>query len=206
MSAAGGPGRTLLCRECGATTDADDSSPTCRICDHANFEECPAESGQAGDPAVAAGPPPAAAGPAARPAPGAGDQAAAGLLPPGERWLQLAFEGDSQSWQLEIAPGEEVELGRDPGYSPHAADLAADDTVSRRHAVLGLDVDGSAWIRDVGSANGTCVNHRRLPQHPNHPAHGEAKHPLRNGDRLKLGLGTLAKVRFVPAPGAADHD
>jgi hypothetical protein len=214
MSAAGGPGRTCrLCRQCGAMTGADDNSLMCS-CGYADFEEVPSETtggsaGAAGQPRNGvADPPPVAAGPAARPTPppaGTRDRAAAGLLPLGERWLQVTFTFDDQSWQLEVPPGAEVELGRDPGYSRYAVDLADDDTVSRCHAVIGLDADGSPWIRDVGSINGTFVNSRRLPQRTNRSAGGQARYPLRNGDRLQLGEGTMGKVWFVPAPRAASQ-
>ncbi|MFO0891330.1 MAG: GGDEF domain-containing protein [Isosphaeraceae bacterium] len=60
-----------------------------------------------------------------------------------------------------------------------------DHTVSRRHAVIWVDGDGSAWITDVGSSNGTFVDGRRLPLHT----------PIRvnDGGRIQLGSATLLK-------------
>lgn len=41
--------------------------------------------------------------------------------------------------------------------------LAADQSVSRRHAEVALDAGGQAWLRDYGSSNGTWVDGRALP-------------------------------------------
>ncbi|MBC8073402.1 MAG: FHA domain-containing protein [Deltaproteobacteria bacterium] len=46
--------------------------------------------------------------------------------------------------------------------------LAADQSVSRRHAEVALDAGGQAWLRDYGSSNGTWVDGRALP--PGTPA------------------------------------
>lgn len=50
-----------------------------------------------------------------------------------------------------------------------------DQTVSRLHALIYLD-DRGAGVIDLGSTNGTEVNSRN-----------GAHHPVRNGDRLRLG-------------------
>ena len=47
------------------------------------------------------------------------------------------------------------------GRSSRCQLVLADETVSRRHAELFLE--GGRWLlRDLGSANGTCVNGRRV--------------------------------------------
>jgi len=57
------------------------------------------------------------------------------------------------------------------------ADIFVDDeTVSRRHAMLNR-VDGSYFVSDLGSGNGTWLNERRVSK----PL------PLRDGDNLRLG-------------------
>jgi pSer/pThr/pTyr-binding forkhead associated (FHA) protein len=63
----------------------------------------------------------------------------------------------------------DVDLGLDGGY---------DAGVSRRHALIVAAAAGFA-VQDLGSANGTFVNGRRLG--PDAPA------PLRHGDELKFG-------------------
>lgn len=63
----------------------------------------------------------------------------------------------------------DVDLGLDGGY---------DAGVSRRHAIIAARADGYV-LEDLGSANGTFVNGRRLePETPN---------LIRNGDELKFG-------------------
>ncbi|MET9803218.1 FHA domain-containing protein [Streptomyces sp. NPDC006368] len=55
-------------------------------------------------------------------------------------------------------PARTVRIGRGPDN-----DLVVDDlTVSRRHAELEAHPDGTYWIHDVGSHNGTFLNGRRV--------------------------------------------
>lgn len=63
----------------------------------------------------------------------------------------------------------DVDLGLDGGY---------DAGVSRRHAILGHK-NGVYTVEDLGSANGTFVNGRRLPE--------QSMAALANGDELKCG-------------------
>ena len=58
---------------------------------------------------------------------------------------------------LEGAAGGRLVLGRSPGCQL----VFADDTVSRRHAELRM-TEGRWMLRDLGSANGTWVNGRRV--------------------------------------------
>ncbi|KAL3821669.1 hypothetical protein ACHAXA_006089 [Cyclostephanos tholiformis] len=41
--------------------------------------------------------------------------------------------------------------------------VTAHESCSRRHARIAFDRDGTPWLRDLGSGNGTYVNERRLP-------------------------------------------
>jgi hypothetical protein len=66
----------------------------------------------------------------------------------------------------------EASIGRDSGS---AVPLAADTTVSRRHAVIASD-GGGFIIRDQGSSNGTYVNGARV-----------SEAPLRPGDEVTIG-------------------
>lgn len=67
----------------------------------------------------------------------------------------------------------DVDLGLDGGY---------DAGVSRRHAIIATSGD-TVTLEDLGSANGTFVNGRRLePERPT---------AIRNGDELKFGTMTL---------------
>ncbi|SFD25786.1 FHA domain-containing protein [Streptomyces aidingensis] len=96
---------------------------------------------------------------------------------------------------LRTDPAAPLRLGRDPEWAlaGTAAALAAVLTVSRRHATVGLEPDGTAWVaEDGGSAtrNGTWVNGVRVPC--------GGRHPLRDGDRLGLGTRVVATVRVTP--------
>lgn len=63
----------------------------------------------------------------------------------------------------------DVDLGLDGGY---------DAGVSRRHAIIAAGA-GVFTVEDLGSANGTFINGRRLaPETPT---------PIRHGDELKIG-------------------
>lgn len=105
--------------------------------------------------------------------------------------LELRFPGGS----VVVRPGREVVLGRDPYLCPGtAARLAEYDNVSRRHATVGLDPDGTCWVRDEGSTNGTFVDGRELDL-------GE-RAALRDGAQLRLASDVVAQVRRLPdGPG-----
>jgi hypothetical protein len=81
-----------------------------------------------------------------------------------------------------------VLLGRDPGQSSAAEVFSALDNVSRRHASVGVDADGSAWVRDEHSTNGTFVNDAAVPA-------GRTR-ALAHGDRLRLGSDVVARVEL----------
>ena len=64
--------------------------------------------------------------------------------------------------------------------------LAADEELSREHAEVARQPDGSLFIRDLGSRNGTWVNGERIDEHS-----------LAPGDRIKVGATTFELVREV---------
>ncbi|MBS1847068.1 MAG: FHA domain-containing protein [Actinobacteria bacterium] len=75
--------------------------------------------------------------------------------------------------------GEFLTAGRHP-----ESDIFLDDvTVSRKHVEVVRDGPGSYRVRDVGSLNGTYLNHERIEDAP-----------LRNGDELQIGKFKLVYV------------
>src|SRR6202007_2789380 len=91
------------------------------------------------------------------------------------------------SGALQVQPGQELVLGRDPVHSPVASTFSRFDNVSRRHATLGIDNSGQPGVRDERSTNGTFVNDRRLQP-------GEQT-SLRDGDSLRLAADARGQVR-----------
>lgn len=85
--------------------------------------------------------------------------------------------------RLPLADGEHV-LGRDRD----CAVVLSDGTVSRHHAVLRVDGEGVV-LEDLGSANGTFVDDRRLDEATT----------VGEGDRLRIG-----RVRLSLARGAGE--
>lgn len=103
---------------------------------------------------------------------------------PAPAGVRLLFAGHA----IDVpAPGS-VLLGRDPTQSSVAGHFAANDNVSRRHASVGAEPDGSAWVRDEYSANGTFVNDNRVP--------GGKKTPLVDGDRLRMASDVVATIEL----------
>jgi hypothetical protein len=74
--------------------------------------------------------------------------------------------------------GERTRIGR----SPDCEIFLDDVTVSRHHAVL-VERDGTFFIEDQGSLNGTFVNRRRIDNQE-----------LENGDELQIGKYRLTFV------------
>ncbi|MDA8163779.1 MAG: adenylate/guanylate cyclase domain-containing protein [Desulfobacteraceae bacterium] len=65
--------------------------------------------------------------------------------------------------------------------------------VSRKHAMIQVEANGICNLIDLGSANGTFVNGRRV----------YAPMPLRTGDRLEIGRTRLEFEQAAKAPAAA---
>ena len=58
-------------------------------------------------------------------------------------------------------------------------DLSCDTAVSHRHALVEINADGAAFLRDIGAANGTKLNGRQIEPLKDHP--------LTYGDTITLG-------------------
>ena len=85
--------------------------------------------------------------------------------------------------------GQKAVLGRHP-----QCDIVLDQgAISRQHAQISL-VDGTYFIEDLKSRNGTLVNGQII----------EGAHPLHDGDELKICDMQLAFRSEAPAPGKAE--
>jgi pSer/pThr/pTyr-binding forkhead associated (FHA) protein len=78
-------------------------------------------------------------------------------------------------------PNDQIPPDIDVSGFPHS------EIVSRVHADIRVEGD-SYYIEDVGSANGTYINHTPLPT--------GNRHRLRPGDRISLGKGDLVTFLF----------
>jgi len=70
-----------------------------------------------------------------------------------------------QSW-LAFADGRRFDLtgSASLGRAPENAMVLTDEQISRRHAIIQAQGAGEFWLVDLGSANGTYVNGRRVTQ------------------------------------------
>ena len=90
------------------------------------------------------------------------------LIPPA---VVLRFAGG----QIEVAPASSVVLGR---LGVHAEVFRAHANVSRRHAVVGADPGGRAWIEPADTPNGTFLDDVEIPP--------TQRRVLPNGARLRF--------------------
>ncbi|WP_335978925.1 MULTISPECIES: FHA domain-containing protein [Streptomycetaceae] len=97
--------------------------------------------------------------------------------------LRLGFPGGQV---VAVEPGRHIRLGRERRLCPAVAFLAAHDNLSRLHATVAVEPDGSASITDEGSMNGTFLHGYRLP--PNEPA------VLNPGDVVRLAADVTVRV------------
>jgi pSer/pThr/pTyr-binding forkhead associated (FHA) protein len=110
---------------------------------------------------------------------------------------------EAESWQLHPAGAGEglpihgvLTVGRDPGCDLRLSDPHA----SRRHAQL-LDVGGTIWLQDLGSANGTFINGERI----------RGARRVFHGDEIRFDqtscqlLGRGADLTPARAPAAGDR-
>lgn len=88
--------------------------------------------------------------------------------------------------------GEEIVLGRGNGTNGTVVDidLSGDPAVSRRHAILRREPDGSWTLIDEGSANGIWVNDATAP------VAAGAQVRLDDGDRIRLGAFSMLRLRL----------
>ena len=80
-------------------------------------------------------------------------------------------------------------VDRQPAAEIDLAGTPDDPGISRLHAVLERQVDGTYAVRDLGSTNGTTVNDDPDPVGTDSPV------PLADGDRIRLGAWTTITVR-----------
>jgi hypothetical protein len=85
--------------------------------------------------------------------------------------------------------GEQVWLGRDRTTDHHR--MFPDTRVSRRHALVGLENDGSAWILDENATNHTHVDGCRIEKN--------VRVPLTDGQRIEFVPGVEATVHLYIA-------
>jgi hypothetical protein len=123
---------------------------------------------------------------------GSGDRAEAGTGGTVPSGAQVVLHFDTLALSLPVLAGEPLRLGRDADWAPASAGALRDlSTVSRRHASVTVDPDGTVWIAEEtdGTLNGTWVN-------DGHLLPGE-RHRLRHGDRLRLGRRVGCTVRIT---------
>ena len=92
--------------------------------------------------------------------------------------------------------GPEILIGRsaaDRGVRPPSiySGEHEDIRMSREHALLVAQPDGSYAVVDLGSRNGTTLNGDPTPLPPHEPV------PVGDGDRICVGLWTSIAVRVV---------
>jgi ribosomal protein L40E len=96
-----------------------------------------------------------------------------------------------QSGTIIDIPGlDVVHIGKPNEQVPPDIDVSGfpcSEVVSRVHADIRADGD-SLYLEDIGSANGTYINHNLLPK--------GNRHLLRPGDRISLGKGDLVTFLF----------
>ncbi|AEM84884.1 Forkhead-associated protein [Streptomyces violaceusniger Tu 4113] len=99
--------------------------------------------------------------------------------------------------ELRHGPGPPLHIGRHPDWAPRtAAAFVGWNKVSRRHASLTVEPDGSAWVEEPaeGSRNGTYLNRARIA--------AGVRTPVRDGDQLRLGMRVSFAVRlYGTGPG-----
>jgi two-component system cell cycle response regulator len=74
------------------------------------------------------------------------------------------------------------------GRSPEVSIQIDDDGVSRKHAKIHVGADGSHYLVDLGSTNGTFLNGVRL-----------SMSPLQDGDKIQIGANTVFKYSLQDA-------
>jgi adenylate cyclase len=113
--------------------------------------------------------------------------------------ISLAVEETSapEGW-LEDAAGKRIDVTGScvVGRSNNSTIVLPDDKVSRRHAMIQCQSGHEFWLIDLGSANGTYLNGRRIVQ----PSR------LNHGDQIKIGdhrfIFRLAEVAGERAPSS----
>ena len=98
--------------------------------------------------------------------------------------MELVLFRNGETVHTQAIPAQGLSIGR----STENQLALSEPSISRRHAQL-FCFEGRLWIRDLGSANGTFVNHVRLV----------GAVPISDRDELKLGRRLIARVHGAPA-------
>src|ERR1700686_4112294 len=99
---------------------------------------------------------------------------------PKEELTQVQPDSKQGAW-LETAGEKFSILGNcSLGRSPKNSIVLDSNKVSRRHAIINVQNVGEFWLIDLGSSNGTFMNHRRL----NHPVRLTDQDQVVIGDRI----------------------
>ncbi|MGH8945554.1 MAG: FHA domain-containing protein, partial [Acidimicrobiia bacterium] len=95
--------------------------------------------------------------------------------PPGTVMFHVeVVPGAPTPWAKLVSREETHQVGRNRtllGRDPEADLVLAHDDISRRHALIWRE-QGSAWIRDLGSSNGTSVSGEEVGYAPTRLSHG----------------------------------
>ena len=102
--------------------------------------------------------------------------------PPAEPFLEK--EGGSEDDAIDLSKPS-MTMGRQGGNDV----VVAEPGVSRKHAEI-VKSNSGHHLRDLASTNGTFVNDEKLPA---------GDHPLKDGDKIRLGASTSSFVYHMPA-------
>lgn len=128
-----------------------------------------------------------------QPMPDRGPRPQTGLLTP---WRMLLQIGSENTTTVGLQVTERILVGRGDDTTDHMPDLdlasygGLQNGVSRAHAVI-TQQEGTLFIEDLGSTNGTRINGFQLVP--------KQSYRLRDGDELEFGRIRVV-VRFVRSP------
>ena len=165
------------CPDCGAPNVASD-----RFCEGCGYDF---ETGTPGETSTSP-----AAGARAWEAVLVADRAYFDRVSPGG----IEFPADTPAREI-VLDRDELRIGRGRGADPDPPDidLASDPAVSRLHATLVRQEDGSYAVVDQGSTNGTRLNDEPEAIEAGAPV------PVADGDRIHVGVWTTITLRLRPS-------
>ncbi|QDZ21795.1 SMAD/FHA domain-containing protein [Chloropicon primus] len=119
------------------------------------------------------------------------EEEASGALGPNQTLVIEVVKGPSKGKVYRAGPNQkQLSVGRTKASVVHVKSPG----VSEKHAEVVWSPEKTSWcIRDVGSSNGTVVNGENLEPEV-------LARPLRDGDRVKLGLQSELLIQVVDVP------
>ena len=124
-------------------------------------------------------------------------------------WALTEIKGGIEVGQHDLSHRATTILGR-------AIDLVHiplhHESISRQHARISFDDQGTLWLRDLQSAHGTYVNKRKLPATAVGKAESNSRHTgargimLKVGDMLKFGASSRYFSLEGPPPGPSEKE